>query len=59
MHKGVIMSSAQKRKITTYLSPEDFELFKSAIKKYGTKQADLARDILHAWLFNNKLQLLE
>jgi hypothetical protein len=53
------MSSTQKRKITTYLSPEDFELFKSAIEKYDTKQADLSRDIIHTWLFNNKLQLLE
>jgi len=59
MTNGVIMSSTQDRKVTTYLSPEDFRLFEVATKRYAMKPAKLVRDVLHSWLFDNKLKLQE
>lgn len=46
-------------RVTTFLSKEDTKLFNLAVKKYGLKDAELAREILHSWLFNNKLHLLK
>jgi hypothetical protein len=45
------------KRITTYLTNEDFELFKIALKKYDLKDSGLLREIVHTWLFNNKLNL--
>jgi len=33
------------------------ELFRIALKKYDAKQSELINEIVHAWLFSNKLQL--
>lgn len=38
------------------LSDEDAELFESARKKYDMKESSLLKEIIHAWLFANKLQ---
>ena len=45
------------RRITIYLEKEDFKLFKIALKKYKKDDSKLGREIMHMWLFNNKLQL--
>ncbi len=45
--------------VTVYLDPEDKELFKKAVKKYGLGDSKLLKEIIHAWLFANKLKLEE
>jgi len=41
------------------LSEEDAELFEKAVKKYGIDKSKLLNEIVHAWLFANKLKLEE
>jgi len=45
------------RQIKGVLLKEDFELFKMAMEKYDLEQADLMREIIHSWLFANKITL--
>jgi hypothetical protein len=48
---------SSKRRVTTFLNEEDFDLFCKAVKAYHCKDSKLAREIIHAWLFANKLQV--
>jgi len=45
------------KRIAGYLSEEDYGLFKTALKKYDVGESGLIQEIVHAWLFANKLQL--
>ena len=45
-------------RVTTFLSDEDKELFDRAMKLYGLGQSELAKEVLHSWLFTNKLNLI-
>ena len=38
---------------------EDHELFLKAVEKYGVGKSELLREIVHSWLFDNKLNLLD
>jgi len=44
-------------RIVGYLVKEDYELFKTAKKRYDMKESQLVKEIMHTWLFSNKLQL--
>ena len=44
---------------STYLCPEDKRLLQKAEKLYELKESELVREIVHSWLFNNKLLLEE
>lgn len=48
---------ASEKRIAGYLSDDDYRLFHIALKKYDTKESKLIQEIVHAWLFSNKLQL--
>lgn len=48
---------SSKRRVTAFLNEEDFKLFSDAVDAYGGTDSALAREILHAWLFANKLQV--
>lgn len=41
------------------LKEEDSKLFERAVKKYSMKKSALLNEIVHAWLFANKLKLDE
>ena len=43
--------------VTAYLDEEDKKLFEKAVKKYGIGQSKLLKEIIHSWLFANKLQI--
>jgi len=45
------------KKVFGILSEEDYDLFSVALKKYNLGQSKLVREIVHSWLFANKLQL--
>lgn len=45
--------------VTVYLDNEDKELFKKAVKKYKIGDSKLLKEIIHAWIFANKLKLEE
>lgn len=45
------------KRIVAYLEDEDWELWKKAVEKYEMDKSKLLREIIHAWLFANKLQL--
>ena len=45
--------------VTAYLEEEDKGLFEKAVKKYGIGDSKLLKEIIHAWLFANKLKLDE
>jgi len=45
------------KRITGYLSDEDYPIFKIACKKYKMGESKMVKEIVHAWLFANKLQL--
>lgn len=45
--------------VTAYLDKKDKELFEKAVKKYGIGNSELLKEIIHAWLFANKLQILK
>ena len=46
-----------KNGVTAYLEKEDKELFDNAVNLYGGGHSKLAKEIIHSWLFSNKLQL--
>ncbi len=46
-----------KRGVAAYLNEEDFDLFEKAVKLYGLDKSELIKEIIHSWLFNNKLHL--
>lgn len=48
---------ASKNGVTAYLKDKDKELFEIAVKKYDMEKSDLLKEIIHSWLFNNKLLL--
>lgn len=41
------------------LNEDDAKLFEKAVDKYGLKESTLLNEIVHAWLFANKLKLEE
>jgi len=41
------------------LSDEDADLFNKAYIKYNMDKSALLKEIIHAWLFSNKLKLNE
>ena len=43
--------------VTAYLEKDDKALFEEAVKKYMIGTSELAREIIHSWLFSNKLQI--
>jgi len=43
------------KKVFGILSDEDYDLFSVVLKEYGIKQSELVREIVHSWLFANKL----
>lgn len=45
------------KRIVAYLEDDDFSLWENAVKKYGMDKSKLLKEIVHAWLFSNKLQL--
>ena len=47
------------RQIKFTLEQEDFNLFNKALEKYAMKESKLLQEIVHAWLFSNKLKLIE
>ena len=46
-------------RVTTFLTDEDKKLFDRAKKLYGIGQSELAKEIIHSWLFANKLHLVK
>ncbi|MFH1452179.1 MAG: hypothetical protein ABIF88_03330 [archaeon] len=46
------------KRIVAYLEDGDWELWNKATKKYDMDKSKLLKEIVHAWLFANKLQLL-
>ncbi|MBS3077843.1 hypothetical protein J4233_06295 [Candidatus Pacearchaeota archaeon] len=47
------------RQIKFTLKQEDFDLFNKALEKYVMNKSKLLQEIVHAWLFSNKLKLIE
>lgn len=45
------------KRIVAYLEDDDWKLWENAIKKYKMDKSKLLKEIVHAWLFANKLQL--
>lgn len=45
------------KRIVAYLDDDDWELFQLAVAKYDIEQSKLIKEIIHSWLFANKLQL--
>ena len=43
--------------VTAYLEGEDKELFEKAVKRYSIGKSKLLKEIIHSWLFINKLQI--
>jgi hypothetical protein len=48
-----------KNGVMVYLKKEDKILFEKAVRKYKMNQSELLKEIIHAWLFSNKLKLEE
>jgi len=48
-----------KNPIQVCLCDEDAKLFKKAVEKYEMDKSPLLKEIIHAWLFSNKLKLEE
>ncbi len=48
---------ASERQVKTVLSEEDYPLFRNALSKYKITESELLREIVHAWIFSNKLNL--
>lgn len=46
-----------KNGVMVYLKDEDKKLFEKAVKKYELGQSELLKEIIHSWLFSNKLQI--
>ncbi|MBU0907824.1 MAG: hypothetical protein KKD18_03430 [Nanoarchaeota archaeon] len=47
------------QRIVAYLDNDDWELWEKALEKYNLGESKLLKEIVHAWLFSNKLQLLD
>ncbi len=45
------------KRIVAYLEDDDWELWGEAIKKYNMNRSKLLKEIVHSWLFANKLSL--
>ncbi len=45
------------KRVVGYLEDEDWELWEKVLKKYKIKKSKLLREIIHSWLFANKLEL--
>lgn len=45
------------KRIVAYLDDKDWELYKKAIKRYAMQESKFLKEIIHSWLFQNKLQL--
>ena len=43
--------------LTINLDEADGVLFDKALKSYQTGKSELGREIIHMWLFNNKIQI--
>lgn len=43
-------------RIVAYLNAKDKELFDEAVDLYEIGESELLREIVHSWLFSNKLQ---
>ena len=48
-----------KNTVQVCLTEDDAKLFEKAVKKYGIGDSKLLKEIIHAWLFANKLKLEE
>lgn len=48
---------SSKRQIKTVLLEEDYYLFRNAITRYKATESELLREIIHSWIFSNKLNL--
>jgi hypothetical protein len=46
-----------KKRIVAYLENDDWRLWGRAIKKYKIDKSKLLKEIVHSWLFANKLPL--
>ncbi len=46
-----------KNGISVYLTKEDKILFEKAVKAHNIKKSKLLKEIIHAWLFSNKIQI--
>lgn len=46
-----------KNGVMVYLKEEDKKLFDEAVRKYQLGQSELLKEIIHSWLFSNKLQI--
>ena len=44
-----------KCRITVNIKKEDVDLFQEALKKYDIGKSELIGELIHTWLFNNKL----
>lgn len=55
-NKGITFNMG-KNTIQVCLSDDDAELFKKAKQKYNMDKSALLKEIIHSWLFSNKLQL--
>ena len=45
------------KRVVAYLNDEDWILWQLAVKKYKLDKSKLLKEIIHSWLFSNKLQL--
>jgi hypothetical protein len=53
----IILSNMGKNNFQVCLNDADAELCKKAVKKYKTNTSTLLNEIIHFWLFSNKLQI--
>jgi len=45
------------KRVVAYLEDEDWKLWEKATEKYKMNKSELLKEIIHAWLFANKLSL--
>jgi len=50
---------SSEKHVAGYLRDEDWKLWKIAVRKYKIGQSKLLKEIVHSWLFSNKLSLEE
>jgi hypothetical protein len=55
--QGIIMPS--KHRIVGYLDEADFKIYQLAQERYGLGKSKFLKEIVHAWLFDHRLQLQE
>lgn len=46
-----------KKRIVAFLEDDDWKLWQTAVTQYDMNKSKLLKEIVHAWLFANKLQL--